>query len=79
MPTISDRDCPHCKGRVWVNEGNPDDLSEPDVEAIKCPWCKKSFWINGKFKEIRKENDECEDVAHEGYKSPSEAVRQHHD
>lgn len=61
-------DCPSCGRRVWVNNGDTNDVTVPDVEAVQCPWCDKVFPIPGSDEELFDPN-----YADQGYKSPNEA------
>lgn len=46
MINIFDVNCPTCKSICWVNNGDIEDLTVPDVEAGKCWNCKSNFLIN---------------------------------
>lgn len=39
--------CPYCSKENNVYLGNLDDITAPDVEAIKCWNCSKKFWCPG--------------------------------
>lgn len=44
---IYDVDCPQCGKACWVNNGDVDDQTVPDVEAVRCPWCLHEFALPG--------------------------------
>ncbi len=46
--------CPYCGVDNWVCNGNEQDLSGLDVEAIKCRSCKQAYRL-GVFDEIMEE------------------------
>lgn len=46
--------CPYCKDDNWHCNGNENDLSGLDVEAIKCRSCKQTYRL-GVFDEIDEE------------------------
>lgn len=37
--------CPSCSSMNWVNNGDVQDLSGCDIEAITCWSCGESFWL----------------------------------
>lgn len=39
--------CPHCSEISYVNNGNIEDLTISDIEAIKCWKCKRAWLIEG--------------------------------
>lgn len=39
--------CPHCNEISYVNNGNIEDLTISDIEAIKCWKCKRTWLIEG--------------------------------
>lgn len=39
--------CPHCDEVNYVNNGNVEDLTVSDVEAIKCWKCKHTWLLDG--------------------------------
>jgi hypothetical protein len=40
-------DCPKCGVKNWASNGDPEDVTTPDVEAIRCWKCKHVFWLPG--------------------------------
>lgn len=44
---IYDIECPNCKEIVWVNNGDVDDLTVDDVEAVICPHCEHKWLLEG--------------------------------
>ena len=37
--------CPHCEKCNWVSNGDIEDISYPDIEAVECYNCGCAFWI----------------------------------
>ena len=46
---LLDIPCPKCEALCWVNNGDIDDLTLPDIEAIKCWHCTHWFWVEDSF------------------------------
>ena len=38
--------CPKCNEYNWVNNGDIDDLTVSDIEAVKCWSCKHKFFLD---------------------------------
>jgi hypothetical protein len=41
--------CPHCHASCWVNNGNEDDVTVPDIEAVRCHACKAVFRVDAEL------------------------------
>jgi Zn-finger nucleic acid-binding protein len=65
-------DCPKCSKTVWVNNGNTEDVTTPDVEAVICPWCEDK-WLLDEFEDggITTLENAFDQV---GFKTPNEAA-----
>ena len=37
--------CPYCDKPQFVCDGDTDDVSQVDIEAVKCYSCDKLFWL----------------------------------
>ena len=44
--TIAVIECGWCPYKMYINLGNMQDITEPDVEAVKCPHCGKLSWLD---------------------------------
>lgn len=44
---IYDINCPTCGETCWIDNGDVDDLTGVDVEAVICPWCEGHFLMEG--------------------------------
>ena len=42
-------DCPRCGVKNWVNNGNTEDLTVPDVEGIRCHSCHHEWLLGEDF------------------------------
>jgi hypothetical protein len=49
--------CPKCENLNWINNGDPADMTIPDVEGINCWNCQHSW----KISEFEEEEDEDEE------------------
>jgi len=61
--------CPKCEKEVWVNDGDPSDMTRPDIEALKCCHCGHCFTAD-EFSS----DDVDEDYAETTYRTPNEAA-----
>lgn len=43
---ILDVDCPACGIKCWLNNGDVEDLTVPDVEAARCWHCRHEFILD---------------------------------
>jgi len=64
--------CPECKTQNWICEGDMQDMTTPDTEAIKCWNCGHSWWRDpDTAKDMHENPDEAlEDCAEEGQSDP---------
>jgi hypothetical protein len=66
--------CPKCKKVNWFCEGNLQDMTVPDTEAIKCWSCGHAWWRDPDtpYEMGYNEDEECsiEDYADEGQEKP---------
>jgi hypothetical protein len=46
--------CPECKEDNWICLGNLDDLTQPDIEAVKCWNCPHMWWTTEESEEINR-------------------------
>ena len=37
--------CPKCQKNNWICDGDVNDLSQCDIDAIKCWSCNHSYWV----------------------------------
>jgi len=42
--------CPSCEKRNYVNLGDMDDQTAPDVETVRCWSCKKLAWLDSEVR-----------------------------
>ncbi len=64
---LLDIPCPKCEALCWVNNGNVDDMTLPDVEAIECWKCNHYFWMEHS-------SYQPENYAEKSYKTSKEAL-----
>lgn len=38
--------CPQCTKQNWINNGDGQDMTAVDVEAIHCWNCERDFWVD---------------------------------
>lgn len=67
--------CPKCKKRSWVNNGDTDDLTVPDVEWVECPHCGHVDRPCENWEDIDGNNEYGGRGAEKAHKSPNEAYR----
>tara|TARA_Y100000034_G_C6795891_1_gene356718 strand:- start:411 stop:641 length:231 start_codon:yes stop_codon:yes gene_type:complete len=65
--------CPKCSEKVWCNNGDEEDMTVPDIEALKCPYCGHYWWLSDPS-DMFHEEDLPEEYAEDGYKTPNEAA-----
>lgn len=44
--SIYDLTCPNCRATCWVNNGDTDDLTVPDIECVTCWKCDHVFAVD---------------------------------
>ena len=44
--------CPNCKATNWVCNGNPEDLTGIDIDAVKCRECEHIFFLGDMSEEF---------------------------
>lgn len=60
--------CPKCKSHNWMYNGDPNDLTYPDIEGIEC-WNCHHKWIPDELEEIDDdEEDSIDYTLGENYK-----------
>ena len=64
--------CNKCKKANWICEGNMQDLTVPDTEAIECWNCGHKWWRDpDNVEDMHDDPDqELDDYAEKGYRSP---------
>ena len=65
--TIYDLECPSCGETVYVNNGDEDDLTVPDIECVCCCYCQEIFPFNPK-------GSLDPDLAEDSFKTEKEAL-----
>tara|TARA_Y100000310_G_C20617714_1_gene781547 strand:- start:1265 stop:1489 length:225 start_codon:yes stop_codon:yes gene_type:complete len=69
--SIYDFGCPKCEKEVWVSNGDPNDITYPDIEALKCCHCGHCWWVD----EFADDGvNSPEDIAEDTHKTPNEAA-----
>jgi hypothetical protein len=53
--------CPACGGSFFVDGGDPQDITTPDIESVGCPWCEHAFYLGD-------EDEECDGCCDRGVK-----------
>jgi len=71
---IYDINCPKCNNKNWVNNGDINDLSRPDVESVKCWSCKHVFFIDENVAEFICSDDPEDGYMIDGTASPNETL-----
>jgi hypothetical protein len=44
---IESAECPECQNLNWYSNGDMNDLTQPDLEALECWQCGHKFWLDG--------------------------------
>lgn len=69
---LMDYICPQCGKTCWVNNGNIDDLTVPDVEGFICWFCDSVLYIDDYNEVIWDHDGEYHFV--KSYETPREAL-----
>lgn len=72
---ICDMKCPKCGSINWINNGDTDDITAPDVDAIRCWSCSHEYFTWDDVKLMYGDDVQpCDTIIEDGKRTAAEAA-----